>query len=76
MMTLVPNEISHDTVEALGELHRQAQAGEVTGLAYVAMRKRKGYLADTAGAAHRNPTYALGALMVLASELTHRIRGK
>lgn len=46
------------------------------GLDDVATLRRRGYIADTAGAAWRNPTFALGAVMVLASQITHRIRGK
>jgi len=75
-VTLISAEISHDTLECIEALHKQVTDGEVTGLAFVATTRKKGYIADTAGAAWRNPTFALGAVMVLAAQISHRIRGK
>lgn len=75
-MTLVPIEISHDTLACIEALHKRVIDGEVTGLAFVATLRRKGYIADTAGLAWRNPTFALGAVSVLAAQISHRIRGK
>lgn len=74
--SLVPAALSRDTLECLEALHQKAKNGEVTGIAFVAMLGRKGYVADVAGAAHTNPTYALGAVSVLHAQISHRIRGK
>jgi hypothetical protein len=73
---LVPDSLSHDTVECLEVLLEQARKGEVVGFAFAAMLKRKGYIADTAGQAHQNPTFALGMISILADQVSHRIRGK
>ncbi len=57
--TLAPDAISHDTIEALKALLRDAERGEIIGLAFAVMYKGKDlHLMNTAGEAHRSPTSA------------------
>lgn len=74
--SLIPDTISTDTVECLDELLRMARSGEVIGVAYVAMLKRRKYIANAAGEAHRNPTFTRGMIQVLDDELGRRVREK
>lgn len=72
---LVPDTVSNDTVECLQTLLDQARRGEIIGLAYTAVLKRRGYIANTAGEAHRNPTFSRGMVAALDDQLALRIRG-
>ena len=73
---VVEGTVSQDTVEHLEELLERARAGEVIGVAYVAMMKSRKYIANTAGEAHRNPTFTLGMTQVLNDALLERVRGR
>lgn len=73
-MTVVESTVSQDTVQYLEELLAMARAGEVIGVAYVAMLKRRKYIANTAGEAHRNPTFTRGMLRALDDDLGERVR--
>lgn len=72
---LVPDTVSTDTVECLKQLLEHAKSGEVIGIAFAAMLKKRGYIANTAGEAHRNPTWARGMVAALDDQLSLRIRG-
>lgn len=72
---LVPDTVSNDTVECLETLLKHARTGEVIGLAFAAVLKRRAYLVNTAGEAHRNPTFARGIVAALDDQLSGRIRG-
>lgn len=72
---LIPDTVSTDTVECLELLLRRARLGEVTGLAYCAMLKRRAYIVNTAGTAHESPTFARGMVAALDDQLSQRIRG-
>ena len=72
---LVPDLVSNDTVEALEMLLSEARRGEVIGIAFAAMLKRRSYIVNTAGEAHRNPTFARGMVAALDDQLGGRIRG-
>lgn len=72
---LVPDNISTDTVQCLHQMLRQAKKGELIGLAYAGMLKRRGYIVNTAGEAHRNPTFSRGMIAALDDQLSARIRG-
>lgn len=72
---LVPDTVSNDTVECLRQLHAEAKRGELIGIAFVGVLKRRGYIVNTAGEAHRNPTFARGMLAALDDQLSLRIRG-
>lgn len=71
---LIPDDISHDTVKCLESLLHKARRGEVLGLAFAAILKRRGYIVNTAGEAHRNPTFSRGIVAALDDQLAHRIR--
>lgn len=63
-----------EVIESLTYLFAEAVAGRITGIAYVATLPQKKYIIDTAGEANRNPLHALGAVHMLADELTRRLR--
>ena len=67
--TLVRDDISHDTIEALEQLLESAKCGQLIGLVFGAMMKRRRYIVNSAGDARSDPTFALGMCSVLASEL-------
>lgn len=73
---LVPDTISKDTVECLEQLLSAARKGHVIGLAYAAMMKRREYIVNTAGEAHRNPTFARGMLSALDDQLGEKVKGR
>lgn len=72
--TLMRATVSHDTVEALEFLLHEARRGEVIGLAYGAMMKRRACIVDTAGEAYRNPLFALGMVCMLSDDIAIRAR--
>jgi len=74
--SLVPDTISKDTVECLEQLLAAARKGQVLGLAYAAMMKRREYIVNTAGEAHRNPTFARGMLAALDDQLGEKVKGQ
>lgn len=72
---LLPDRVSRDTVECLQQLLRQAKRGEVIGLAYCAMLKKRAYIVDTAGEAHNSPTFARGMVAALDDHLSAYVHG-
>lgn len=72
---LVPDNVSHDTIECLEMLLDQARRGEVIGIAYAVMLKKRAYITNTAGEAHRNPTFSRGMLATLDDQLADQVRG-
>lgn len=64
----IPSGEQNDTVETLRDLLRQAQRGELTGLAFVAVGQET-YTLDYVGSAKADPTYMLGMLSRLRHEL-------
>lgn len=72
---LIPDTISTDTIECLETLLDQARRGQIIGLAFAAMLKRRGYIVNTAGEAHRNPTFTRGMLAALNDRLGYRVDG-
>jgi hypothetical protein len=73
---LVPDKISHDTVEALQELLALARTGDLIGVAYAGMLKRRGYIVDSAGEAYRNPTFSRGMVCALDDHFGSRVGGR
>lgn len=73
---LIPDNVSNDTVTALSTLLAESQKGEVIGVAYGAMLKRRGYIVNTAGECHRNPTFTRGMLQALDDHLADQVRDK
>jgi hypothetical protein len=72
---LVPDTVSHDTIACLETLLAQARRGQVIGLAYVAMLRKRAYIVNTAGEGYRNPTFSRGCVQALNDELGRRIQG-
>jgi hypothetical protein len=72
---LVPDTLSTDTEEALTQLLDLARRGELIGVAFAGMLKQRRYFVNTAGEAHRNPTFARGMVAALDDELGTRMRG-
>lgn len=72
---LIPDTVSTDTIECLELLLRRARKGEVIGLAYAAMLKKRAYIVNTAGTAHESPTFARGMIRALDDQLGQRILG-
>lgn len=72
---LMPDTVSHDTVECLELLLQQARHGEVIGIAFAVMLKRRTFIVNAAGEAHRNPTFSRGMIAALDDQLATRIRG-
>lgn len=71
---LVPDNLSTETTEALTQMLELARRGELIGLAFAGILKRRGYFVNTAGEAHRNPTFARGCVSALDDELGKRMR--
>lgn len=72
--TVIRETVSHDTIEALEFLLHEARRGELIGLAYGAMLKRRTRIVDTAGEAYRNPLFALGIVCMLSDDIAIRAR--
>lgn len=72
---LVPDIVSTDTVECLDLLLRRAKKGEVIGVAFCAMLKKRAFIVNAAGSAYDSPTFARGMLAALDDQLALRIRG-
>lgn len=72
---LVPDNVSHNTVECLRLLLDQAKRGEVIGVAYAAMLKKRAYIVNTAGSAYESPTFSRGMVQALDDQLSRRVRG-
>lgn len=62
---LVPAAVSQDTIDCLTELLDLARRGELIGVAFCAMYRRRKYVVDAAGEPHRNPTFARGMVAAL-----------
>lgn len=74
--TLIPDNFSHDTSEALEQLLALARNGDLIGIAFAGMMRRRKYFVNVAGEAFRNPTFARGCVCALDDELGLRARGK
>ena len=66
---LVRDDISRDTVEALEQMLEQARRGEIIGIAFAAMLRRRQFFVNSAGEAYRNPTWSRGMIATLDDEL-------
>lgn len=69
VLTIVPPGVSKDTIQALTYLLQEARAGNITGLAYVAMHKANDFSIDHAGEVRSYPLASIGAIRILADEL-------
>jgi hypothetical protein len=73
--TLVPKTTSHASIEALRTLLKQAENGELIGVAFAAMYQDRTFDVDTAGEAHRSPGFAIQMLMCLIYRLLKKVNG-
>lgn len=71
---LATDHVSDDTIAALKELLAHAKAGQIIGLAFVAMYKGRRYITNTAGEAKRNPTFTRGMVAALDDQLGDAVR--
>lgn len=71
---LVPHEGSADTIECLRALLQRAENGEVIGVAYCAMLRRKSFTVNATGEADRSPTFARGMVAALDDYLSNKVR--
>ena len=71
---LLPDSVSDDTVECLALLLERAKKGEVTGIAYAVVLKRRRYIVNTAGSARQYPTFARGMIHALDDQLGAMVR--
>lgn len=67
--TLVPDTISKDTIACLRALLSHAEQGQLIGIAFAAMYKRKKFIVNSAGEAHQSPVFSLGMVDLLKDEL-------
>lgn len=68
----VKHELSHDTIECLEHLLKAARAGEVIGLAFAALKPRRGHITHTCGLAKRERIFTRGLLRELDDDLSHQ----
>lgn len=61
-----------DVVEALEYLLHEARRGQVIGLAYGALLRKRTCIVDAVGELDQNPLYALGVVTLLQAEITKR----
>lgn len=66
---LVPDSLSHDTIEASQQLAEMAAAGQIVGIGVVVMLKGRNYWVNSAGECRRNPTWTRGMPRDLDDEL-------
>lgn len=71
---LVKDTISRDTVEALLQLLESAQAGLITGIAFVVTLKNRRYVTNVAGTCYRDATATRGMVQALDDELAAIVR--
>jgi hypothetical protein len=64
---------STDTVAVLVELLDLARSGQLIGVAYVGMFKRRHLQTGTTGEASRSPVFTVGAVRVLEESIIHHI---
>lgn len=70
----VPLSRDPEVVQALEKLLARARAGEVIGLAYVAMMPAHEYEGDSLGAALQHPVMALGLARALEDQIIQLLR--
>jgi len=73
---LVPDNISHDVVEALETLLAHAKEGEVTGLAFVATLRKMRYITNVAGYCRKHPTHTRGMTAFLSDQLAGLVHAR
>lgn len=74
--TLAPDNISHETIEALQQLLKQAESGELVGFAFAAVYKRRRYIVNSAGSCRSDPTMTRGMVLALDDELRRMVHSR
>lgn len=74
--SLIPDAISHETVEALEQLAERARAGEILGIGFVAVLKRRRYIVNSAGECRTDPSLTRGMVLALDDELRGLVHGR
>jgi uncharacterized protein (UPF0210 family) len=69
ILSLVPVLADQETVKALELLLEQAKAGEVMGLAYVAIHRGHGYSGNVVGVAEDAPMLVRGVCRALEDQI-------
>lgn len=69
---LVPDTISSDSVAALEALLNDAKKGYLIGVAFVAMYKRRRFIANATGEAKRSPVFTRGMVASLDDKLSRQ----
>lgn len=72
---LVPDTLSNETVACLEQLLEHAKQGEIIGIAFAAMLKKRGFIVNSSGEAYRNPTFSRGMIRALDDRLGQRVAG-
>lgn len=70
---LVPAAMCHETADLLVDLCQEVARGELIGIAVITIYKNKRYGLDITGEARRNPTFTLGAVTMLQTEIAKKI---
>ena len=73
---LVSDNISRDTVEAARQILQGAESGEVIGMTFGLMLKRRRYIVNVAGECLRDPTFSRGMLGAMDDELRSIVQKK
>jgi len=66
---------SSDTMHVLMELMELAHKGELIGLAFVSLHKRRKVQTGATGEASRSPVFTIGAVRILEQNLLHHLDG-
>jgi len=72
---LIRDTISRDTVEAARQIHEASESGEVLGMFFGLMLKRRRFVVNVAGECLRDPTFARGMLAAMDDELRGIVQG-
>jgi hypothetical protein len=76
ILKLVEPTVSPETVAVLTDLLQQAKAGQVVGVAFVAVHNLQDYTVDVAGVVRIRPTLIRGMVRALDDELGRLIGQK
>lgn len=72
---LLPDHLSHDTVECLTQLLEEAKAKRLVGIAFSAILRRDNFWVNTAGEARRRPELAHSTVGALHLKLGLKVIG-
>ena len=67
--SVVPNHVDTDTITSLERLLKEARAGQVIGVAFVALMRRRHYITHACGEVLRDRVYTRGMLRELDEQL-------